>query len=387
MNKYSQIDFFRGFAALSVFISHFLGWVSVDQSTYIVFKRGFESAMKLFQQSGEGHPGVICFIVLSGFCIHLPYRSKKLEGIQPKKEIRKFFIRRFMRIFPLFLLASLLGIALIILTDGSPVQTLTEQFSGSTRADITWQNILLKLSTLAEFRVSGYPQTYLGNAPLASVVTEIWLYICYPFFFYVLRKKGWGNLLLLTLLLYSIFPLIYLYLGREPGYSWWLFSIFNYYILWTWGAYLCEVTFDVIKIDRKKIYSIWWISILGYFLCLVLLYAFHWHLIKYVRMLLLAGAFGSMLSILIHPAYRPDFLKLPTIVRPVYRAICYLGDFSYSLYAIHAPLIFLALWSVANYGLNNKILMVFPLLVLSLSLLTYRLIEMPTHKLAKQLTK
>jgi peptidoglycan/LPS O-acetylase OafA/YrhL len=385
MNKYSQIDFFRGFAALSVFISHFLAWIAIDNPVYKGIKWFYETAMKFFQMPGEGHPGVICFIVLSGFCIHLPYRAKKLEGMNPGFEVRKFFIRRFMRIFPLFLLACLLGVAALALVQGSAAQAAVEAYSGSTWADANLTNMMLKMSTLSEWLPWRYEQSYLGNAPLASVITEVWLYIFYPLFFLVLRRWGWKPIFAVTGLMYAFFPAHYIIMG-EAYYSWWLFSLFNYYILWAWGAFLCEGTFGVLPVSRKTIYRIFWISLTGYVLGLLLAYGMGLYAVKYLRMLLLAGVFGTLLPILIRKDMRPAFIGIPGFLRPLYASMCRLGDFSYSLYAIHAPLVFAAVWAMSALAIPQILYGLYPLLILSLSLLTYRLIEMPTHQLAKKLT-
>ena len=80
------------------------------------------------------------------------------------------------------------------------------------------------------------------------------------------------------------------------------------------------------------------VAVLG----LLLAHGMGLHVVKYLRMLLLAGVFGTLLPILIRQDMRPQFIGIPGFLRPLYASMCRLGDFSYSLYAIHAPLVFTA---------------------------------------------
>lgn len=80
----------RAIAALSVVFAHLLGPVLPGVAKYLF----------------TGHPAVIAFFVVSGICIHAPYRSSDMQAIP-------FLASRFVRIAPptaaAFLLAQALG--------------------------------------------------------------------------------------------------------------------------------------------------------------------------------------------------------------------------------------------------------------------------------------
>ncbi|MBY3053603.1 MULTISPECIES: acyltransferase family protein [Rhizobium] len=89
-NRIEGLDTVRAVAALSVVFAHLLGPSMPGISRYIF----------------TGHPAVIAFFVVSGFCIHYPHR---LRGLQ----VAPFLAGRFIRIVPpataAFILAQVMG--------------------------------------------------------------------------------------------------------------------------------------------------------------------------------------------------------------------------------------------------------------------------------------
>ncbi|MBX4873272.1 acyltransferase [Rhizobium bangladeshense] len=85
------LDTVRAIAALSVVLAHLLGPSLPGFAKYIF----------------TGHPAVIAFFVVSGFCIHYPYRFRALRAMP-------FLTARFIRIVPpaaaAFILAQVIGI-------------------------------------------------------------------------------------------------------------------------------------------------------------------------------------------------------------------------------------------------------------------------------------
>ncbi|MBX4999016.1 acyltransferase [Rhizobium lentis] len=88
--KIEGVDTVRAVAALSVVCAHLLGPSMPGLSKYLF----------------TGHPAVIAFFVVSGFCIHYPYRTRMLQ-------VGPFLAGRFIRIVPpaaaAFILAQALG--------------------------------------------------------------------------------------------------------------------------------------------------------------------------------------------------------------------------------------------------------------------------------------
>lgn len=89
-HRVEGLDTVRAIAALSVVFAHLLG-PSLPGVTKYIF---------------TGHPAVIAFFVVSGFCIHYPYRARSLQ-------VAPFLVGRFIRIVPptaaAFILAQAMG--------------------------------------------------------------------------------------------------------------------------------------------------------------------------------------------------------------------------------------------------------------------------------------
>ncbi|MGM5009957.1 acyltransferase family protein [Rhizobium sp. 969_B3_N1_2] len=132
--RVSGLDTVRAIAALSVVFAHLVGPSLPGIAKYIF----------------TGHPAVIAFFVVSGFCIHYPYRSRALPAMP-------FLAGRFIRIVPpaavAFLLAQTMGIRSYNPIDGF----------------ILW-----------------------------SVVCEAIYYCLYPLILPVARRTGWPLLILMS---------------------------------------------------------------------------------------------------------------------------------------------------------------------------------------------
>lgn len=138
---------------------------SVCSTALPVFSR---TVLALRFGQGGIHPGVIVFIVLSDFCIHLPLALHPARQQQPGFW-HQYAYRRGMRIVPICWLASLLGIGVLLLSVVYP--SLRPAFVTDGLDGIA---IAAKLPVVSVFLP--FHQTGLGNEPLATVATEMWLY-------------------------------------------------------------------------------------------------------------------------------------------------------------------------------------------------------------------
>lgn len=142
------IDSFRGIAAIWVALYH------ADQWAAPVFRAG----AGLFPPVTVGHYGVQIFVILSGMLI---FRS--LRGLRGLDQLRTYFIRRFLRIYPLYLAVSVVFLVLFPPKFGAAV------------------------SELFMFRALGYP-TFMN--PVAwSVYVEVLFYIVMPAFMLLASKR------------------------------------------------------------------------------------------------------------------------------------------------------------------------------------------------------
>ena len=107
------LDIIRGLAALSVFFTHWVLWTSLPGDTKTIFNNFISLVFTIFKSTlwawAGLHPGVAVFIVLSGFCIHLPIAIKR-DSIGTKGYWLNYAYRRLMRIAPIYWLGLALGV-------------------------------------------------------------------------------------------------------------------------------------------------------------------------------------------------------------------------------------------------------------------------------------
>jgi len=127
----------------------------------------FDFLVRLFQGHGETHPAVLAFIVLSGYCIH---RSGFRRG---PADHAGYGIRRFFRIYPVYLAATLFGLVVVTLALGR-WPALAYELSGTKEVDL--RCVAAKLAGVSAFAPSLNLCTFQGNAPLHTVMVEMWLY-------------------------------------------------------------------------------------------------------------------------------------------------------------------------------------------------------------------
>jgi len=143
------LDTVRAFAALSVVLAHILGPKLPSVLQNLGLNQGIADFSKyLF----TGHPAVIVFFVVSGFCIHYPYTRRNLPVIA-------FTLARWMRIMPPALVAMLLAYLLHV-----------EKYN------------------------------FVDGFILWSIVCELWYYSLYPFFLMLTRRVSFNVQFLLAMI-------------------------------------------------------------------------------------------------------------------------------------------------------------------------------------------
>lgn len=114
--------------------------------------------------------GVNLFFILSGFVLYLPY-LKGNRQINTIKDIKIFYLARFKRLYPLFLISVLVS---IIFVYGININTL--------------ESGLLSLTTLSMVTEDNFFP--LINGVLWSLIVEIWFSILFPFLILIKKKKS-----------------------------------------------------------------------------------------------------------------------------------------------------------------------------------------------------
>lgn len=325
-----SLDVLRGGCATVVFLSHWYLWSSfAPRRASELFVRAFgercyDTFVTLTWPTGGHHPAVICFFVLSGFCIHYPYAWRAQAG-RAQADWPDYFRRRFRRIMPAYWAACLLGLIFVLIETrhpaGSPLLTL--------HAAAPLQEIIVRFTALSGL----YPrEIFGGNYLLNTVAVEILMYALYPLFHRYAVRGHWLNLGL-TFVLMQLIAVVLLQFVTP----FWVFnSILMLGLFWYVGALAAQL-----YVARRAVVPGRWF--LGAWLAYLALKAVpHFYGIT----LLWQAAWAIVCTFGILWALRREHLYPESRDRPIVVALRYSGKISYSLYAVHTPAIMLATWGL-----------------------------------------
>lgn len=365
------LDDLRGVAIVGVLLCHLLSPIfGIAELPWKGWFPDFSScppAFLSFFPLSFGQAGVSIFFVVSGFCIHLSFQK---QG----KRWRDFFIRRFFRIYPAYVAA------VIFFTLLPTVNNWQALFHSAG----VWPRLLSHLLLVFNF----HPSTFLAiNGSFWSLAIEAQLYLLYPVLLALTAKFGWRRSLAALagceLLIRGAFGYLMQSNGSVNGtgeYVSWLIgnSPLAYWFSWALGAYLADAYLNKQPMPFSKAPIRWWLAlaIICYFIKPLYYFRF---LLAAVVTAIWGGKFLSK------PATEE---KLRTFPRNVLSG---LGLWSYSIYLLHQPLLFLYV------NLNNQMvpesrhsaLLAFVLLLATLmviipfSILWYRIFELPGIALGK----
>lgn len=304
----------RGLAAFYVMISHI--WFQVWPAVAPPLGYGHTPTGAWLDFSAwlyYGHYAVVFFIVLSGFSLAAACRMNL-----PRNKVRAFYWRRFMRIAPPYYVALLFSCLVIWLT-------------GSERTGSQW-DISIPLSTsgvlshllLLQDVVDGTQINY----AMWSVAAEFHLYLCFPMMLRFATRMPWWSILmvygtvyglitLLTSMAIPDFPLPYLGL------------IAHFYA----GIWACEQRRRLMAMAHRWSRPSGVLALAGLMaVSLQLGFVQSEQYLAYLDVLCTAAA------VLLLWALTGGTTTSSTLGHSWWRGV---GDYAYSLYLTHAPLIFL----------------------------------------------
>jgi peptidoglycan/LPS O-acetylase OafA/YrhL len=165
-DRFAFVDGIRGLAALTVAVYH----------AFVFTGHSGESAENfgpLGQLVALGAYGVPIFIVLSGFVLMLPVARS--EGLVLRGGTTAFLLRRARRIYPPYLAALVLFLAVIALVPAfrDPQGT---RWAG--KVPVTWDGVVAHLLMVHNLRAEWSEQV---DGPMWSVATEVQMYVLMPF--------------------------------------------------------------------------------------------------------------------------------------------------------------------------------------------------------------
>lgn len=362
--RIESLDAFRGACALTVFLTHWFLWANFRPvgETERLFHDCLDTAYQLFGllawNSNGHHPAVLGFFVLSGFCIHASL-ARPAAGVVTTPDWRRYFVSRGRRILPVYWCGTLLGVGLMALlaTWPSANPVLAAHVTGGLR------DLMVRLLAVTAV-VPG--DVVLGNWSLNTVSSEIAIYALYPLLFVGTRRLGWVPLLA------GLIALQFVALALVPYFP--LHWIFGTPLMmgayWYLGLLAAEWHFKGGRpVPAWVLLPVW-----GLFFALR---GLPYSPVSFVLVQLIrALGFTVLLLWLVGRETRFPFF---TGNWPL-RFLRWVGQGSYSLYAVHPPVIMATTWALGNLtGIrSNTLQLLFTLLATVLvTFVTYWFVERP----------
>ncbi len=321
---FKNLDGLRAFAALSVLLYHSAHWYKIPHNFKLYY-------FLTFGDKG-GACGVQFFLILSGFLI--TYLLFTEQGTNKKINIFNFYIRRLLRVWPLYYLTLLIGFY---------IYPLILKF-------ITGQNYIENASLfLYSIFAVNFDHIYNGNPSIGilgvqwSVAIEEQFYLFWPLFFYISIKSNYFPVFLILVTLFS--ELFYLqnfntYIGYYHFYSnirflaiGGLISYISFYKL-NWIDYF----FKMISLKKNMIIYSFCISLLFLNNFLVAKSTFFNLIFEIIPILFFS-------YVILEQNYSGNsFVKLGK-----YKTLNWLGKISYGIYLYHMIVIYLITNLTTNY--------------------------------------
>ncbi|MFZ0744221.1 MAG: acyltransferase, partial [Terracidiphilus sp.] len=361
--RFHELDSLRGLAACTVVLGHFASGVSAAFALSL-----WHSPLRFLV---TGHDAVILFFVLSGFVLFLPYERR--EGLS----YFKFLVKRTCRIYLPYLGALMLAVAMNIhyhglVTDHEWVRSTWNQ---APNVHLVIQHILF----LGNYRWEAF------NTAFWSLVYEMRISLLFPFLaIAVLRFR---NQWMLVFAVFSSWLSAHYYLlvrlsGLHPlGLQ--SLDTLHYMSFFILGAMLAKNReFIRAQYRRLPLIFVFFLSLFA-----ILLY-YHPFDIPVARAAILpvqkiqdwSVAFGSLVAITL-AIYSGPFRNLLN-----HHAIRYLGRISYSVYLVHATVLFTLIY-ICRGHLTFSYFPIYLIAVLGLASVFHYVIERPSMTLGQTLVK
>src|SRR6266702_7516322 len=309
--KEHVIDAMRGFAALLVAYFHcrqieWVGMQTFHQSVGHALNLNAIAAYLTFPIAW-GSAGVPIFFVISGYCIHRSAALRLSKNPDYRLDTGNFWVRRFARIYPVLLAALVLTFAL----DWFSLQL--PPVSHKIR-EIGLQAFLVNLLSLQG--VAG--GTFGSNGALWTLSLEVQFYLVYPLLIALRRRIGMRAVLVCVGIVNVISALVF---ERHE-----IVLFASYWFSWTLGAWIAEAKAapDALKMPKGSMK----LKIAAVVVAVIGCGAFK--VGQYLAFQFWALAFALYLFQVLD---KPMRNSLPV------RAFSWLGEFSFSLYIVHIPIL------------------------------------------------
>jgi len=338
--RLDSIDALRGMAALMVAGYHIWGHYGVYPFPSLGVVPWTKSAGLLAYMVSPlrwGYLGVGLFLVLSGFCIHLPFARKKDDVGSYRFEWRKFYLRRLWRLYPAYA-ASVIGTFILIL--------LAARWSSFIGATPTAGDLISHLTL-----THGYFDRYFyGIVDVYwSLALEFQLYLAYPIFLYLFRRAGLSR----SIVFLTIFSLLWRIVSMQVFHSqlisvsWtgpyaMMGCIFARMPEWLFGAWLAEwfvKSHAEMPALREKNWRRLPLAAAGVAVLFAAILSTLWQTLWVFTDSLFGLGFAFIIAAAIVPQRKPIPAKISVAKQNrFYRWLIWMGTISYSVYLFHMQL-------------------------------------------------
>ncbi|HTH58854.1 MAG TPA: acyltransferase [Paraburkholderia sp.] len=354
------LDTMRGFAALLVAYFHCrqVTWIGMGAfhhsaaGTHLAAPGTIAAWLTL--PVAWGSAGVPIFFVISGYCIHRSGAARLFADPNYRLDARQFWLRRFVRIYPVLFAA-------LVLTAAVDWFSLSLPPVSHKILDIGPRAFLVNLLSLQG--LAG--KTYGSNGALWTLSIEVQFYAIYPLLFALRRRIGLNATLVGVALVNIVSALT---LERHD-----VIVFPSFWFSWMLGVWIAEVRLR--NPDARIRYG----NALALLFVAAGCVAFRFG--QYGAFQLWAAGFACWLT---NALGRPA-----TASGPLAHVLAKIGDFSYSLYLIHLPLFVLGASLLFRSSLQASIWpsFEFTLMVVPVAWVFYQLFERPALLATKRLKK
>lgn len=324
---FQNLDSIRFIAALMVFFTH------MRQACELSIQQPF--ILKLWDSVLSGGMGVIVFFVLSGFLI--TYLLLEERELTSKINVKNFYFRRVLRIWPLYFLIILVGFG---------IYPLINHFS-----NVANYRLPYFLSFLSNFDLIHLDTHHLQNEPMLditwSVSIEEQFYLFWPLLFFLVKPRYYVSVFISTI----VVSMAWRFYVHNESYVLWYHTLSLIVDLAIGGlaAYLV-IKSNSFKAVFARIPPL--VSLLIYLSGITVLF-FRDNLMDSfvygeVCIHLFYGAFFSFV-ILDQNYSHESFLKLGR-----YKYLSFWGKYSYGIYLLHPVVIAALIYFVGKMHINNQ---------------------------------
>ena len=337
-----------------------------------------------FQTDILAWSGLSFFFMLSGFV--LAYRYQEL----PRSQIRIFYARRLIRIYPLYAVAVVSG----FLVSYYGYQSLgNDFFTQSGRPwiltgnlphhvyDYLWEESLWKHLLFLQLWSENDHAKYLINAPLWSIANEMFFYLCFPLLIPIIKYlRSIPTCLLAIFLAIGIQHALFQVKLPTESREWFEISasVYTSPILRVWEFVIGILLYQTYMLSRTRVSNA-----SRYFLLAMALLAYAFTYVthvnvsyEYILYLYMVPSIALLLFALALLDYQPA--EIPA------KLMFQMGGASYVLYCMHMVVFeVLRLLDITQESLPGHVFWVFAFLTL-VGILTYQWVEAPLHRMLRR---